>query len=94
MRNPQRCGRTGEVVEPMLTDQWFVAVTKPSADGKSIADKAIAAVETGAVKFHPEQWVNTYNHWMGTTRKTLEVKALSSRNDGSEASDVNPLLTT
>ncbi len=59
------CTRTGQVIEPMLTDQWFVAVTKPSADGKSIADKAIAAVETGAVKFHPEQWVNTYNHWMG-----------------------------
>ncbi|MCE4536560.1 valine--tRNA ligase [Pelomonas sp. P7] len=59
-----RCERTGQVIEPMLTDQWFVAVTKPGADGKSIADKAIAAVDTGAVKFHPEQWVNTYNHWM------------------------------
>ena len=36
----------------------------PGRDGTSIAKKAIDAVETGAVKFYPEQWVNTYNHWM------------------------------
>jgi valyl-tRNA synthetase len=46
-----RCERTGQVVEPMLTDQ-------------SIAAKAIKVVETGEVKFFPEQWVNTYNQWM------------------------------
>jgi valyl-tRNA synthetase len=60
-----RCARTGQVVEPMLTDQWFVAVNKPGADGKSIAQKAIHAVDSGQVRFVPEQWVNTYNHWMG-----------------------------
>jgi valyl-tRNA synthetase len=60
-----RCGRTGQVVEPMLTDQWFVAVNKPAADGKSIAQRAIDAVSSGQVRFVPEQWVNTYNHWMG-----------------------------
>ncbi|HEX6362003.1 MAG TPA: valine--tRNA ligase, partial [Albitalea sp.] len=59
-----RCARTGQIVEPMLTDQWFVAMTKPGADGKSIAQKAIDAVATGAVRFVPEQWVNTYNQWM------------------------------
>ncbi len=59
-----RCARTGQVVEPMLTDQWFVAVNKPGADGTSIAAKAIAAVDSGRVRFVPEQWVNTYNHWM------------------------------
>jgi len=59
-----RCERTGQVIEPMLTNQWYVAMTKPGADGTSIASKAIQAVESGAVKFHPEQWVNTYNHWM------------------------------
>ena len=58
------CTRTGQVVEPMLTDQWFVAMTKPGRDGTSIAAKAIEAVETGAVKFHPAQWINTYNQWM------------------------------
>ena len=70
-----RCARTGQVVEPMLTDQWFVAMTKvseqapqvlngTSAVGKSIAQKAIDAVDSGAVKFVPENWVNTYNQWM------------------------------
>ncbi|WP_397408955.1 valine--tRNA ligase [Polaromonas sp.] len=63
-----RCARTGQVIEPMLTDQWFVAVNKVSPQdptGKSIAQKAIDAVDSGAVKFVPEQWVNTYNQWMG-----------------------------
>ena len=62
-----RCARTGQVVEPMLTDQWFVAMTKVSEQdqtGKSIAQKAIDAVASGAVKFVPENWVNTYNQWM------------------------------
>jgi valyl-tRNA synthetase len=62
-----RCARTGQVVEPMLTDQWFVAMTKVSdqdATGKSIAQKAIDAVQSGAVRFVPENWVNTYNQWM------------------------------
>ena len=62
-----RCARTGQVVEPMLTDQWFVAMTKVSGQdptGKSIAQKAIDAVESGAVRFVPENWVNTYNQWM------------------------------
>ncbi len=63
-----RCARTNQVIEPMLTDQWFVAVNKVSPQdptGKSIAQKAIDAVDSGAVKFVPEQWVNTYNQWMG-----------------------------
>jgi valyl-tRNA synthetase len=59
-----RCARTGQIIEPMLTDQWFVAMTKPGANGKSIAEEAIEAVDSGDVKFVPEQWVNTYNQWM------------------------------
>jgi valyl-tRNA synthetase len=59
-----RCARTGQVVEPILTDQWFVAVNKAGADGVSIAQKARDAVSSGQVRFVPEQWVNTYNHWM------------------------------
>lgn len=62
-----RCARTGQIVEPMLTDQWFVAMTKVSdkdPTGKSIAQKAIDAVDSGAVRFVPENWVNTYNQWM------------------------------
>ena len=59
-----RCARTGQVVEPMLTDQWFVAVNKPAKDGTSIAEKARQAVASGQVRFVPGEWVNTYNHWM------------------------------
>ncbi|MBA3598099.1 MAG: valine--tRNA ligase [Methylibium sp.] len=59
-----RCARTGQVIEPMLTDQWFVAVSKAGPDGKSIARKAIDAVASGDVKFVPENWVNTFDQWM------------------------------
>ncbi len=59
-----RCTRTGQIIEPMLTDQWFVAMTKAGANGKSIAQEAIEVVESGEVKFVPENWVNTYNQWM------------------------------
>jgi valyl-tRNA synthetase len=58
------CTRTGQVIEPMLTDQWFVAMTKTPAAGVSIAQGAIDAVASGDVKFVPEQWVNTYDQWM------------------------------
>jgi valyl-tRNA synthetase len=59
-----RGDRTGVVVEPMLTDQWFMAMTKTATDGRSIAQKAIDAVESGEVRFIPDNWVNTYNQWM------------------------------
>ncbi|MBM3361167.1 MAG: valine--tRNA ligase [Betaproteobacteria bacterium] len=61
------CARTGQVVEPMLTDQWFVAMNKVGSQdpsGQSIAQKAIEAVHSGQVRFVPENWVNTYNQWM------------------------------
>ena len=59
-----RGDRTGVVIEPMLTDQWFVAMSKPSADGNSITQKAIDVVASGEIKFYPENWVNTYNQWL------------------------------
>ncbi|TCW29857.1 MULTISPECIES: valine--tRNA ligase [Gulbenkiania] len=62
-----RGDRTGSVIEPLLTDQWFVAMSKVGegdATGKTIAQKAIDAVESGQVRFIPENWVNTYNQWM------------------------------
>jgi valyl-tRNA synthetase len=67
------CARTGQVIEPMLTDQWFMAMTKqpdPSCahspkDGDSIAGRAIKSVAQGDVQFFPPQWINTWNHWMG-----------------------------
>ena len=59
-----RGDRTGVVIEPMLTDQWFVAMSKPAADGKSITQKALEVVASGEIKFVPENWVNTYNQWL------------------------------
>ncbi|QNM97313.1 valine--tRNA ligase [Chitinimonas koreensis] len=62
-----RGDRTGVVLEPMLTDQWFMAMTRVGEGdptGKSIAEKSIEAVESGQVRFIPENWVNTYNQWM------------------------------
>uniref|UniRef100_UPI0034E5C056 valine--tRNA ligase n=1 Tax=Kingella oralis TaxID=505 RepID=UPI0034E5C056 len=64
--------RTGSVIEPMLTSQWFVAMSatpnggEPDSEfkGLSLADKAKRAVDSGAVRFIPENWVNTYNQWM------------------------------
>ncbi len=60
------CERTGQIVEPMLTDQWFVAMSKatPKHAG-GIAGRALDAVKNGEVKFHPEHWISTYNHWLG-----------------------------
>ncbi|MEF8710628.1 MAG: class I tRNA ligase family protein [Candidatus Accumulibacter propinquus] len=59
-----RGDRTGVVIEPMLTDQWFVAMSKPTADGSSIAGKALACVASGEIRFFPENWINTYNQWL------------------------------
>jgi valyl-tRNA synthetase len=52
-----RSGRTGEIVEPMLTDQWFVKMERLAQDGLEV-------VARGEVKFVPEHWTATYNHWL------------------------------
>ncbi|MBS0355226.1 MAG: valine--tRNA ligase [Proteobacteria bacterium] len=59
-----RGDRTGVVIEPMLTDQWFVAMSKPGEDGKSITEKALEVVSSGEIEFVPGNWVNTYNQWL------------------------------
>jgi valyl-tRNA synthetase len=64
-----RGDRTGVVIEPMLTDQWFVAMSKGApADslhpGRSIAEVALNVVRDGSIKFVPENWSNTYYQWL------------------------------
>ncbi len=59
-----RGDRTGSVIEPLLTDQWFMAMSKADETGQSITEKALQAVADGEVKFVPENWVNTYNQWL------------------------------
>jgi valyl-tRNA synthetase len=53
-----RGDRTGVVVEPFLTDQWFV-------DMKGLAERALAAAKDGRMQFVPENWINTYDQWLG-----------------------------
>lgn len=53
-----RGDRTGQVIEPYLTWQWFVKM-----DG--LAARGLDLVETGKVRFVPENWINTYRHWLG-----------------------------
>ncbi len=52
-----RSGRTNVIVEPMITEQWFVKM-----DG--MAKSGLEAVASGKVKFFPEHWASTYNHWL------------------------------
>jgi len=52
-----RGDRTNSVIEPLLTDQWYVKVAP-------LAEPAIAAVENGDIKFVPDNWKNTYFEWM------------------------------
>ncbi len=52
-----RSGRTGVIVEPMLTDQWFVNM-------EGLAKRGLECVARGEVKFHPEHWTSTYNQWL------------------------------
>jgi valyl-tRNA synthetase len=63
-----RGGRTGEVVEPMLSDQWYVAMSRPCPDGpdagQSLAQIALEAVDSGAVRIFPDQWRIVYRQWL------------------------------
>jgi valyl-tRNA synthetase len=52
-----RSGRTNAIVEPMLTDQWFVRM-------ESLAQDGLEVVRRGEVKFFPEHWTTTYNQWL------------------------------
>jgi valyl-tRNA synthetase len=62
--------RSDAVIEPMLTDQWFVDLTSHTQkDGrpggrKAITDPALDAVRSGAIKFVPENWTTTYTQWL------------------------------
>ena len=55
------CYRCNTVVEPYLSDQWFVKM-------KPLADKALAAWKNGEIVFYPRKWENTYSHWMENIR--------------------------
>jgi len=52
-----RGDRSGQIVEPYLTDQWFVKMDR-------LGDLGLELVESGQVEFVPGNWINTYRHWM------------------------------
>jgi valyl-tRNA synthetase len=62
--------RSDAVIEPMLTDQWFVDLTSDTLpDGrpggrKAITEPALDAVRSGEIRFVPENWANTYTQWL------------------------------
>jgi valyl-tRNA synthetase len=56
-----KCYRCNTVVEPYLSDQWFVKM-------RPLADKALAAWKKGEIVFYPRKWENTYSHWMENIR--------------------------
>jgi len=59
--NVRHCYRCGTVVEPRLSDQWFVRMAP-------LAEPALAAVRSGRVRLLPEKWVGVYEHWMSNIR--------------------------
>ena len=64
-----RVSRTGEIVEPMLSEQWYMAMSKPAPDGslypgKSIAEVGLDAVESGEVNIFPAEWRGVYRQWL------------------------------
>lgn len=64
-----RVSRTGEVVEPMLSEQWYMAMSKPAPatahfPGKSIGEIGLEAVESGEVNIQPKEWRGVYRQWL------------------------------
>lgn len=64
-----RVSRTGEIVEPMLSEQWYMAMSKPAPatahfPGKSIGEIGLEAVESGEVNIQPKEWRGVYRQWL------------------------------
>jgi valyl-tRNA synthetase len=67
--NVQLCYKCGTVIEPLLIPQWYVAMTKPLADGRpSLRDMAVNAVKDKEINIVPEHFEKTYMHWMENLR--------------------------
>ncbi|RCK73985.1 MAG: Valyl-tRNA synthetase [Ignavibacteriae bacterium] len=56
-----RCYRCNTIIEPYLSDQWFIKM-------KPLAEPALSVVLNGTIKFHPDRWVKVYEHWMTNIR--------------------------
>ena len=65
----KRGDRSGTIIEPMLTDQWFVAMNKPATsgykkNGKSLAQQGLEMLRSGHLKLFPKIWDSTYENWL------------------------------
>jgi valyl-tRNA synthetase len=61
VNNVGRCYRCDTVIEPYLSDQWFVKM-------KPLAEPALKVVEDGTITFYPDRWTKVYQHWMTNIR--------------------------
>lgn len=61
LHNVGTCYRCHTIIEPWLSDQWFVKM-------KPLAEPALKVVLEGKIKFHPDRWVKVYEHWMNNIR--------------------------
>ncbi|HET7751566.1 MAG TPA: valine--tRNA ligase [Terriglobales bacterium] len=60
-----KCDRCGTIVEPRLSTQWFMAMTKAGRDGSpSLAQRAIEVVENGSIRFTPDNYRRIFLQWM------------------------------
>ncbi len=68
-----RGDRSGAIIQPMLTNQWFLNMNKPAPQGTinagmSISEMAIKAAESGLIEFYPENWKNVYKNWLSNIK--------------------------
>ena len=61
VHNVGKCYRCGTVIEPYLSDQWFVRM-------KPLAEQALRVVQNGTIRFHPDRWLKVYENWMNNIR--------------------------
>ena len=62
------CERCGTIVEPLISEQWFVAVNKEYAPGRSLAGEALQVVNEGLIRFMPPRFTKIYTNWMENLR--------------------------
>jgi valyl-tRNA synthetase len=62
--NVQLCYKCSNIIEPLIVPQWYVAMTKPVKDGKSLRDLAVDAIKSKEIKIYPERQEKILMHWM------------------------------
>ena len=66
--NVQVCYKCGNIIEPLIMPQWYVAMTKAIGNKPSLRDMAVSAVKSGEIKIMPEKFEKVFMHWMDNIR--------------------------